>query len=144
MKKTLINILALFFIFGFIAFIFPNTSKSAEGMFSTNVEYEEAIVGKKPFVLIFYAPWCSACRDLNSYFGSLKNIYTDKFDFVAVNVEEYYYREVVREYRINVYPTVYIINPVNKKRIKLERKDYINANALKKALGEYLKDYNKK
>lgn len=97
-------------------------------------QYEELILGSKPILVDFWAPWCTYCRRIDPVLNKLADSRED-IQIVKVNIDEE--PELARQERIEIIPTlvVYrdgydlgsIVAPESKARIE----DF-----LREALGE--------
>ena len=55
-----------------------------------NIETEDdlKLIGDKPVVIDFYAPWCGPCKILEPVFDEVSEEYKDKVDFYKVDIDE--------------------------------------------------------
>ena len=73
------------------------------------VKYQEAKF-KKPVVVMFYVDWCTFCRRFMPIFGEAAKKYSDKFEFAVLNCEYPENNEIVKEFEIAGYPSIFIID----------------------------------
>ena len=55
-----------------------------------NIKPEEGLklIGNKPVVVDFYAPWCGPCKVLEPIFDELSGSYEGRVDFYKVNIDD--------------------------------------------------------
>ncbi len=82
---------------------------------------------KKPFIVMFYATWCGACKQADPYFKKLRSKYASKFPFVAVDIDKQ--QELQQQYAIKSVPTFYIVNPKNRQKATLSFGSITNEDA---------------
>ena len=68
-------------------------------------QYEELILGCKPVLVDFWAPWCSYCRRIEPALNKLADSREDVL-IVKVNIDEE--PELARQERIEVIPTLVV------------------------------------
>ena len=66
-------------------------------------QYEELILGDKPVLVDFWAPWCTYCRRINPALDKIADSREDVL-VVKVNIDEE--PELARQERIEVIPTL--------------------------------------
>ena len=66
-------------------------------------QYEELILGSKPVLVDFWAPWCTYCRRIEPALNKLADSREDVL-IVKVNIDEE--QELARQERIEVIPTM--------------------------------------
>jgi len=66
-------------------------------------QYEELILGDKPVLVDFWAPWCTYCRRINPALDRIADSREDVL-VVKVNIDEE--PELARQERIEVIPTL--------------------------------------
>ena len=66
-------------------------------------QYEELILGDKPVMVDFWAPWCTYCRRIDPALNRLADSREDLL-IVKVNIDEE--PELARQERIEVIPTM--------------------------------------
>ncbi len=82
-------------------------SKFDKGMIS----YAAAMKNGKPSLVLFYVDWCGYCKRFAPYIPQLKKQYGNKMNVVMVNCEDAKNADLVKEYGINGYPSVFMVNP---------------------------------
>ena len=68
-------------------------------------QYEELILGSKPVLVDFWAPWCGYCRRIDPVLNKLADSREDVM-IVKVNIDEE--PELARQERIEVIPTLVV------------------------------------
>ena len=68
-------------------------------------QYEELILGSKPVMVDFWAPWCGYCRRIDPVLNKLADSREDVI-IVKVNIDEE--PELARQERIEVIPTLVV------------------------------------
>ena len=68
-------------------------------------QYEELILGSKPVLVDFWAPWCTYCRRIDPVLNKLADSRDDVM-IVKVNIDEE--PELARRERIEVIPTLVV------------------------------------
>ena len=68
-------------------------------------QYEELILGSKPVLVDFWAPWCTYCRRINPALDKIADSREDVL-VVKVNIDEE--PELARQERIEVIPTLVV------------------------------------
>lgn len=66
-------------------------------------QYEELILGEKPVLVDFWAPWCTYCRRIEPALNKLADSRDDVL-IVKVNIDEE--PELARQERIEIIPTL--------------------------------------
>ena len=77
--------------------------------------YEEAMDDDRPAVLIFYADWCGYCKRLAPTLPAIAEAFEDDLNIVMINAGNDENEENVKlgnKYRINGYPSVFVVDPV--------------------------------
>lgn len=68
-------------------------------------QYEELVMGSKPVLVDFWAPWCTYCRRINPALDKIADSREDVL-VVKVNIDEE--PELARQERIEVIPTLVV------------------------------------
>ena len=86
--------------------ILKKNRKGAINMAAMNInakQYEELILGSKPVLVDFWAPWCTYCRRIDPVLSKLADSREDVL-IVKVNIDEE--PELARQEQIEVIPTL--------------------------------------
>ncbi|KAL4456165.1 hypothetical protein ABPG74_014126 [Tetrahymena malaccensis] len=62
----------------------------------------------KSWVLLFYAPWCPHCNDIQSVYESLQKKHQDKFVFAQIDSEKSL--EIKERFGVNQFPTILVVD----------------------------------
>ena len=68
-------------------------------------QYEELILGSKPVMVDFWAPWCGYCRRIDPVLNKLAD---SREDVIIVKVNNDEEPELARQERIEVIPTLVV------------------------------------
>ena len=68
-------------------------------------QYEELVLGSKPVLVDFWAPWCTYCRRINPALDKIADSRDDVL-VVKVNIDEV--PELARQEQIEVIPTLVV------------------------------------
>jgi thiol-disulfide isomerase/thioredoxin len=143
-KKNIIRFAVILFVIIILAastFILAVTAKNNEisAASSEMASYQQASEGNKPMVILFYAPWCSYCKNFEPKYKTLSKEYENKYTFIMVDGEDFANRNLTIDYAIGSYPTLYIIDPVIDNRILISNTLYGDINKIKTELDRYLR-----
>lgn len=100
--------------------------------------YARAMRGGKPVVALFYVDWCGYCKRFAPKYNEIAKKYRGKFNFTMINVEDKKNADLVKEYDIKAFPTVYIINPRTKERTFIDSSKLGEISDTEKELDNYL------
>ncbi len=87
----------------------PQPKKPSE--YTVGMDYNDAIKGHKPILVLFYADWCGYCIRFMPIYEEISKKYDGDILLAKVNVEDEKYQQLVREMEIMGFPTVFIIDP---------------------------------
>lgn len=107
--------------------------------YNVGTTYESAMQDKKPFVVLFYADWCTYCMRFMPKYKILEDVYKDKYNFVMIDAENPAYEKVVRDYAIGGFPTIYIIDPTIDNRVLISNTLYDDLRKVRVELERYLR-----
>lgn len=136
MRRNIFRIAGVFLvviILAVSAFVWASGSKK------NLMTYESAMQDNKPFIVMFYAPWCSYCHKFMPTYEDLSVAYKGKYNFVTINGEDAAYYSVARDYAVGVYPTIYIIDPTIDNRILINNTLLGDVNKVKAEFDRYLR-----
>ena len=103
------------------------------------MSYQFAMKYSKPSVVLFYADWCTYCMKFMPKYKMLANIYKDKYNFIMVNGDDPHYINLIKDYAIGGFPTIYIIDPSIDNRILISNTLYDNLDRLQTEFDRYLR-----
>ena len=88
----------------------PARANALEAMAKTATPYEIAIGNEKPTLVEFYANWCNACKSMAPELQALKAEYTDRVNFVMLNVDNDKWLPEVTHYKVDGIPHFLYLN----------------------------------
>lgn len=132
-----ISVLVIF-LFGNDGFAVAPKKNPIPSDFHTGITWEDAQKNEKPIVVNFYVDWCNACRRFAPIFDSLRTQYGSEYNFVIVKTDSPINEPVVRQFYIPAYPTVYLVDKENNRKLLVEHEKYFNDEALKKELENFI------
>lgn len=107
--------------------------------YKIGVPYKAAMSEKKPVVLLFYVDWCHYCQLFMPTFEKMAKKNKDKFNFVMLNVEDKQNDKLAKEFAIQGFPSVFIVNPTDKSRTQLDNGLFSEFEKVNAELDKYLK-----
>jgi thiol-disulfide isomerase/thioredoxin len=116
----IIKVLAVYILFT----LFWGSSKiKINNDLNSNKYWEKAVLKEKPIFVYFYGNYCSVCHEFKPLVYNIANEYNYKITFLPVNVEDAENNELQKRFKVNVVPTIYIVNT---KTAKYERFKLVN------------------
>lgn len=106
--------------------------------FKVGKPFDVVMKRNRPVIAVFYVDWCHFCQAFMPKFQELSKAYKGKMNFTMVNCEDPKYADVVKEYDIKAYPTVFFINPQTKAKEQVESSAFATTDTMKKAIDTYL------
>ena len=88
----------------------PARANALDAMAKTATPYEIAFSNEKPTLVEFYANWCSACKSMAPELQALKAEYTDRVNFVMLNVDNDKWLPEVTHYKVDGIPHFLYLN----------------------------------
>ena len=101
------------------------------------VKYQELKDTNKPVIAMFYVDWCGYCRRFMPVFGELAKQYKDDFSFAVINCDSPENVDIVKEYHIAGFPSLFFIDNELKTSFVINQ----NASADKNIFIEELEKY---
>jgi thiol-disulfide isomerase/thioredoxin len=86
------------------------TSVSLEKLNQASTPLEVAISNGKPSMVEFYADWCTVCQKMVPDIAALEEQYTDKVNFVMLNVDNTKWLPEMLKYRVDGIPHFVFLN----------------------------------
>jgi thioredoxin 1 len=114
---------------------YPVQNIKPPSSYDTNISYDTALKLGKPIVIEFYADWCPYCQSFAPILYDVRKQYDNKYTFVTVNGEKPENAQLMKDFNVKSYPSVFLVNPKNNQITKLDQ----DPNQLK---GELDKFYN--
>lgn len=74
------------------------------------ISLEEAQKLEKPMIVMFYVDWCTYCRRFMPKFAEYSKEFDKDYSFTLVNCDLPQYHQMLEEYHIMGYPTLYVID----------------------------------
>lgn len=101
------------------------------------IKYSDAVKSDKPMLAVFYVDWCGYCLRFMPKFNILSKLYSDKYNFVMINVEDKENKKLSEDVGITGFPTVYIFDPKYDNRVLLSNSIYQNLAKFRIELDRY-------
>lgn len=79
-------------------------------MAEESVSYETALNRNSPVLLEFYADWCTTCQSLSPMLSELRKQYSDKIDFVMLNIDDSQWTKIIKQYAVTGVPEFFFLN----------------------------------
>ncbi len=101
---------------------------------------EKALKTEKPVIIWFYTDWCGFCQRFAPTFGKVtknKEI-KNAFAVAYVNAELPENRDLMAEYEVQGFPTVFLLNPKTKNKIHVENEKLFTPDAEKELVKEFM------
>lgn len=117
-----------------------NAQKTISKAYAKNQTIEKAMKSGKPTIVLFYADWCGYCKRFAPIFNDI--VKTRKFKsnlsvaFVNGTLPEN--AKYMAEYKIEGFPTVYMVNFKENEKVKVENNLLFTQNAKKDLLEKFL------
>lgn len=96
----------------------------------------------RPILAMFYADWCTYCLRFMPTMKKLSEEYADKYNFVMIDAEAPDNLDLVKQYRINGFPSLFIIDPEIENQISLPISSYQSIDYMREDMDRYLRVKN--
>jgi len=97
----------------FFGFQAQQSSTSLDAVAAAAISIDEAIANDKPTTIEFYADWCSSCQSMAADNLSLEKEYSDRMNFVMLNVDNTKWLPEVTKYRVDGIPRFIFLDRAN-------------------------------
>ena len=130
MKKAVILIIISFFIVslgGYFAYakFFGAKKPTKPSEYQIGISLDSAMkTPDRPILIMFYADWCTFCMRFMPIMKKLTEEYRDKYNFVMLDAENPDNLDLIKEYRISGFPTIYIIDPEIDNKVSIPISSY--------------------
>lgn len=104
--------------------------------------YQEVTDTEKPIVAMFYVDWCGYCRRFMPNFGKMAKKFNKDYNFVVINCDNAENLQLVKDYHIMGFPTVYMIDNKLNHSFTLNMAGTEDLNIMKEELTKYTKFRN--
>lgn len=106
--------------------------------YDLGVTYEQAAEEDKPILGVFYVDWCTYCQRFMPKLDTVRKLNKNQLNVVLINCEDSANANLVRNYRITGYPSVYIMDPKYDNRVHIDSSYLDSVNSLNKEVTRYL------
>ena len=83
---------------------------SMKTMAKETLTYDEALANGKPTLIEFYADWCTTCQSLAPTLKSLHQQYSDRINFVMINIDQPQWTPQLQEYQVSGVPQINLLD----------------------------------
>jgi thiol:disulfide interchange protein len=90
------------------------SSLSLESQVKQSTSLDVALNNQKPTLTEFYADWCTSCQAMAADLGQIKQNYSDRVNFVMLNVDNTKWLPEMLRYRIDGIPHFVFMNSKGK------------------------------
>ncbi|MFM7603458.1 MAG: thioredoxin domain-containing protein [Pseudanabaena sp.] len=97
----------------FFGFQSQQNSTSLDAVAAAAMPIDEALANGKPTTIEFYADWCTSCQSMAADNLSLEKEYSDRMNFVMLNVDNTKWLPEVTKYRVDGIPRFIFLDRAN-------------------------------
>ncbi|BAZ46145.1 thioredoxin [Chondrocystis sp. NIES-4102] len=87
-----------------------DSSSSLESQAKNSIPLDVALNNQKPTLTEFYADWCTSCQAMAADLAQIKKTYSDRVNFVMLNVDNTKWLPEMLQYRVDGIPHFVFIN----------------------------------
>ncbi len=86
---------------------------------SSMKEFRQVLTEKKPLCIMFYAPWCSACKSMKEPFNQAAQSLKKEVLFVNVDADNEKFKEIADTFGVEAIPTIIVkhVGVLNKNQL---------------------------
>ncbi len=88
---------------------------------TTVKKFNQLAAQDKPLVILFYAPWCDACKSMKKSFNEVSQELKTKATFAKINIETSALRPLAASLGITSIPTLIVKRAGDQSKAKLKR-----------------------
>ncbi|NES80976.1 MAG: thioredoxin fold domain-containing protein [Moorea sp. SIO2B7] len=81
-----------------------------KAMTKETIAYDLALANGKPTLIEFYADWCTSCQSLAPTLKSLHQKYSDRINFVMINIDQPQWTPQLKEYQVSGVPQITLLD----------------------------------
>ena len=89
------------------------SSTSLDAVAAAAIPIDEALANSKPTTIEFYADWCTSCQSMAADNLSLEQEYSDRMNFVMLNIDNNKWLPEVTKYRVDGIPRFIFLDSAN-------------------------------
>lgn len=97
----------------FFGFQTQRSSTSLDAVAAAALPIDQALANPQPTLIEFYADWCSSCQSMAADNLSLEQEYSDRLNFVMLNVDNNKWLPEVTKYRVDGIPRFIFLDRQN-------------------------------
>ncbi|ELS33222.1 MULTISPECIES: thioredoxin domain-containing protein [Pseudanabaena] len=98
----------------FFGFQVQQSGTSLDAVAAAALPIDVALANNKPTTIEFYADWCTSCQSMAADNLSLEKEYSDRMNFVMLNVDNTKWLPEMTKYRVDGIPRFIFLDPANK------------------------------
>ncbi len=97
----------------FFGFQAQQSSTSLDAVAAVALPIDVALANDKPTTIEFYADWCTSCQSMAADNLSLEQEYSDRMNFVMLNIDNTKWLPEVTKYRVDGIPRFIFLDSTN-------------------------------
>lgn len=99
---------------------------------------KSALQSSKPFLILYTANSCFACKKFKPIYNQTSLDFADKFNFVIIDVQKIKKHDFCTKINIQYIPSVVIVEPKTRQKALIDNSTYWNLKVFKSELEKYL------